>query len=57
VCKADMVPIGIVLPFYFSPSPGDGIEMWEAVALVTPSEVGVLPLPDGWGEWASAVKL
>ena len=50
-------PSGELEPFYFAPSPADGIHLRSAVALITPREAGRLKLPSGWGTWKSAKKL
>lgn len=48
---------GQVEPFYFDASPVDGVSAPSGIALIRPSEEGKLRLPDGWGDWASAVEL
>ena len=41
-------------PYYFRPSPNNGINFNSAVALVRPEEEGRLGLPPGWGTWGDA---
>ena len=50
-------PSGELEPFYFAPSPADGIHLRSAVALITPAEAGRLKLPPGWGTWRSAKRV
>ena len=54
------IPISIegeVRPFYFGPSPEDGLPSPSAMAMIQPREFGVLRLPAGWGGWDSAVLI
>ncbi len=44
-------------PYYFRPSPNNGIQFESAVALILPEEEGHLTLPNGWGSWDSAETL
>jgi hypothetical protein len=44
-------------PFYFKPSPEDGITFWSAVAMIQPSEFGNLELPKEWGAWNDAIAI
>ena len=46
-----------VHPFYFRPAPEDGLTAPSDIALIHPSEVENITLPDGWGSWQDAVKL
>ncbi len=43
-----------VVPYYFRPSPTNGINHESAVALIRPEEEGNLALPNGWGTWRDA---
>jgi hypothetical protein len=44
-------------PFYFQPSPQDGLPLPSRIALIRPDEFGTLVLPDGWGGWDDAVLI
>ena len=46
-----------VVPFYFHPSPANGINHQSAVAMIRPEEEGCLALPNGWGTWRDAETL
>jgi hypothetical protein len=48
---------GEVRPFYFAPSPQDNLPSRSAMAMIQPEEFGKLRLPDGWGDWNSAVLI
>ena len=48
---------GRLTPFYFRPSPQDGLRAWSGVALIRPEELGRLDLPEDWGSWDDAVEL
>jgi len=48
---------GIVHPFYFRPSPEDGLTAPSAIALIRPEEFGKLRLPHTWGDWSAAIAL
>lgn len=48
---------GAVEPFYFDPSPEDGLSAPSGIALIRPDEFRVLALPESWGRWDDAVKL
>lgn len=50
-------PSGELEPFYFEPSPKDGILLRSAIALIEIKEAGKLKLPSKWGSWKSAKKL
>lgn len=51
------VPSDCVAPFYFRPTPEDGIPVYCAIALIRPEEVRKLELPEGWGSWDDAEKI
>lgn len=42
---------GAIEPFYFSPSPADGLPSPSGIALIRPDEFHFLRMPDGWGDW------
>ena len=46
-----------VEPFYFAPSPADGLHFTSAIALIRREDVHALRLPPGWGTWGDAQKL
>lgn len=46
-----------IAPYYFRPSPNNGINFDSAVALIRPEEEGHLDLPAGWGTWKDAEVL
>lgn len=48
---------GAVEPFYFEPSPTDGLPAPSGVALIRPEEFGKLELPADWGSWEDAEQL
>lgn len=48
---------GMVEPFYFDPSPTDGMPAPSGVALIRPEEFGNLTLPENWGSWKDAKNL
>lgn len=48
---------GAVEPFYFDPSPADGLPAPSGIALIRPDEFGALDLPRNWGSWEDALKL
>lgn len=48
---------GELHPFYFHPSPADGIFAPSRVALIRPEEFGKLGLPPDWGNWDDAVPI
>jgi hypothetical protein len=48
---------GHVEPFYFSPSPQDGLTAPSGIAIIQTKEFGKLKLPRGWGSWSDAVAL
>lgn len=57
---SDRVPAeqdGIIHPFYFNPSPQDGLSFPSAVAVIRQEEFGKLELPEGWGDWKDAVEV
>lgn len=56
----DQVPAngdGEVRPFYFQPSPNDGLPLPSGIAMIRPDEFGRLRLPADWGNWEDAVAL
>ena len=48
---------GNVEPFWFHPSPVDGLTAPSGIALIRPSEYKKLNLPDTWPSWDDAKKL
>ena len=48
---------GALQPFYFNPSPEDGLPSPSAMALIQPQEFGRLSLPKRWGTWDDAVLI
>ena len=44
-------------PFYFDPSPEDGIDFSSAIALIHSEGVGKLNVPEGWVSWKDAIIL
>lgn len=48
---------GEVEPFYFPPSPAEGLPAPVGIALVAPGEANLLKLPKAWGDWSKAQKL
>lgn len=50
-------PDGQLRPFYFRPSPKDGILAPSAMILIRPEEVGKLTLPTAWGGWSDAHEI
>ena len=48
---------GEVEPFYFAPSPEDGLEAPSAIDIIRTDEFGRLRLPEGWGSWEGAEEL
>jgi hypothetical protein len=44
-------------PFYFRPSPDDGLPDPSAIVLIRPDEVGRIKPPKHWGDWSTAKKL
>ena len=48
---------GKLWPFYFRPSPEDGLTAWSAVAMIQPTEFGKLNLPKNWGTWEEAIEI
>jgi len=48
---------GAVEPFYFDPSPTDGLPAPSGIALIRPDEFGTLNLPGNWGNWEDALLL
>lgn len=46
-----------VHPFYFHPSPRDGLTAPSGIALIRPSEYKTIKLPEGWGEWENAEEI
>ncbi len=48
---------GVVEPFYFDPSPVDGLPAPSGIALIRPDEFGNLDLPSNWGSWKDAQPL
>ncbi len=46
-----------IYPFFFRPSPEDGLPSPSATALIRPEEVRQLDLPADWGTWNDAVEL
>ncbi len=48
---------GEVEPFYFDPSPSDGLPAVSGIALIRPDEFGKLELPKNWGNWEDAEPL
>ncbi len=48
---------GKVHPFWFRPSPKDGLTVPSGVALIRPKEFGKLELPEDWVSWDHAQEL
>jgi hypothetical protein len=48
---------GRVEPFYFGPSPQDGLTFPVGIAIIRTKEFGKLKLPRGWGSWGDAVRV
>ena len=48
---------GVVEPFYFDPSPKDGLTAASGIAIIRPDEYGALQLPEGWADWSHATKI
>ena len=48
---------GKLCPFYFRPSPKDGLTAWSAVAMIQPTEFGKLDLPKNWVAWEEAIEI
>ena len=48
---------GNLEPFYFAPSPADGLFAPTAIALIRPEEYQRLLLPAGWVDWLQAQEL
>ena len=48
---------GWVEPFFFAPSPKDGLTAPSGIAIIQTEEFGKLQLPQGWGSWDDAVEL
>ncbi len=48
---------GYVEPFYFGPSPQDGLTVPAGIAIIQTKEFGKLKLPRGWGSWSDAVEV
>jgi len=46
-----------VTPFYFGAAPDVGIPFRSAIALITPEEAETARLPDGWGDWTTALVI
>lgn len=46
-----------VHPYFFRPSPADGLPAPSGVALIRPEEYRKLELPSSWGGWERAVEL
>jgi len=44
-------------PFYFRPSPKDGLPLPTAIVMIRPDEVAKFAPPAGWGSWSDAVEL
>ena len=55
----ELVPAlsGHVEPFYFGPSPRDGLTAPSGIAIIRTDEFGNLDLPKEWGSWGDAVEL
>jgi hypothetical protein len=53
-----MVPAsGIVVPFYFPPSPEDDLPLPSGVAIIRSEEYRRSSLPENWGSWENAQEL
>jgi hypothetical protein len=48
---------GCVEPFFFGPSPKDGLTVPFGIAIIQTEEFQKLQLPQGWGTWSDAVEL
>ena len=48
---------GEVRPFWFRPSPKDGLTAPSGIALIRPGEFRKLKLPDDWPSWEEAKEL
>lgn len=48
---------GKVEPFFFGPSPRDGLTVPTGIAVIRPQEFGELELPQDWGAWSDAKEL
>ncbi len=48
---------GRVEPFYFGPSPQDGLTFPAGIAIIQTKEFGKLKLPRGWGSWSDAEEV
>lgn len=48
---------GELHPFYFRPSPEDGLTSPSGVTLIRSDEYRKLKLPPGWGDWDDAIEL
>ena len=46
-----------VHPFYFRPSPQDGLPAPSSTAIIRPEEFRHLALPKDWGSWDDAVEV
>ena len=46
-----------IAPFYFNPSPEDGMPYWSAIAIIRPEEAEVYAPPADWGDWKEAKVL
>lgn len=57
--EASTVPAlsGYVEPFFFGPSPKDGLTVPSGIAIIQTEEYRKLKLPKGWGTWNDAVEL
>lgn len=48
---------GRVEPFFFGPSPQDGLTVPSGIAIIQTQEFKKLELPQEWGTWNDAVEL
>ena len=49
---------GVARAFYWRGTGTDaGKEIWTAIALMQPEEIGRLKLPEGWGGWEDAERI
>ena len=46
-----------IAAFYFGADPKHGVNYPHGLAVVPPEEKGVVPPPEGWGNWDEAVKV
>ncbi|HUO09088.1 MAG TPA: hypothetical protein VM008_12350 [Phycisphaerae bacterium] len=48
---------GRIHPYFFRPSPQDGLPAPSGIALIRPDEHRRVELPESWGDWENAVEI